>query len=400
PVDLVLLYLLGAYFFFNVLLTRVKDLNRFTVIGLSVIGAIAFAFSSYNFIIIEAGHNNKAFAIGLFAPILAGILLAFRGNFWLGTGVTALALSLGIRANHIQMIYYLFIALLILVIIELYHAYKNKTLPAFFKTIGFLAAAVLISVAVNASMLWTTYEYGQLSIRGKSNLKTEAKEVNSGLDKEYAYQWSQGVGECITFLIPNAYGGASTPSLTGNSHVAKALTSRGIDANQATGFAQQMPTYWGPKPFTSGPWYFGAIVIFLFVYGLFIVKSKLKWWLLSATILSLFLSFGKNFDLISNLFFDYFPLYNKFRAVESVLVIASLCIPILAIMAIVETLKAKADQQWLLSKLKISGYIIGGILIILWLIPSLLFDFKATNHQDFVAQLTQITGDGSFANSI
>ncbi len=400
PVDLVLLYLLGSYFLFNVLLSRIKDLSRFAIIALSVSGAIAFAFSSYNFIIIEAGHNNKAFAIGLFAPILAGILLAFRGNFWLGSGVTALFLSLGIRANHIQMIYYLFIALLLLVIIELYNAYKNKTLPVFFKSIGFLTVAVLISVAVNASMLWTTYEYGQLSIRGKSNLKTEAKEASNGLDKEYAYQWSQGVGECITFLIPNAYGGASTPSLTGDSHVAKSLTSRGIDSNQATGFAQQMPTYWGPKPFTSGPWYFGAIVFFLFIYGLFVVKSKLKWWLLSATILSLFLSFGKNFDLISNLFFDYFPLYNKFRAVESILVIASLCIPILAIMAVAETLKTKADKQWLLSKLKLSGYIVGGLLIALWLIPSLLFDFKAGNHQDFIAQLTQVTGDGSFANSI
>lgn len=401
PVDMVMLYLLGSYFFFNVLLARVKSLSKFTVISLSVIGALAFAFSSYNFIILEAGHGNKALAIGFFAPILAGILLAFRGNLWLGTGITALALSLAIRANHIQMTYYLALALLLLVIIEFYAAYKHKTLPAFGKAIGFLSVAVLIAVSVNASMLWTTYEYGQLSIRGKSNLKSESNNVSAnGLDKEYAYQWSQGVGESITFLIPNAYGGASTPSLTGDSHVAKSLISRGIDANQAAGFAQQMPTYWGPKPFTSGPWYFGAIVFFLFVYGLFIVKSKLKWWLLAATILSLLLSFGKHFDLISNLFFDFFPLYNKFRAVESILVIASLCFPILAIMAIAETLKPENDKQWLLNKLKISGYIVGGVLIILWLVPSLLFNFRADNHQDFINQLNQITGDGSFANAI
>lgn len=299
------------------------------------------------------------------------------------------------------MTYYLAIALLLLVIVELYCAYKNKTLPSFGKAIGFLSIAVLISVTVNASMLWTTYEYGQLSIRGKSNLKSESTDPNSnGLDKEYAYQWSQGVGEIITFLIPNAYGGASTPSLTGDSHVAKSLISKGIDANQAAGFAQQMPTYWGPKPFTSGPWYFGAIVFFLFVFGLFIVKSKLKWWLIAATVLSLLLSFGKHFDLISNLFFDYFPLYNKFRAVESILVIASLCFPILAIMAIVEALKPQNDKQWLLSKLKLSGYIVGGILVLLWIVPSLFFSFRAENHQDFITQLNQVTGDSGFANSI
>ncbi|ADY53742.1 hypothetical protein Pedsa_3206 [Pseudopedobacter saltans DSM 12145] len=401
PVDTIMLYLLGAYFFFNVLLSRIKNLNKVTIALLSTIGAIAFAFSSYNFIIIEAGHSNKAMVISFFAPILAGVLLAFRGNYWLGTGITALALSLAIRANHIQMTYYLAIALLLLVIVELYCAYKNKTLPSFGKAIGFLSIAVLISVTVNASMLWTTYEYGQLSIRGKSNLKSESTDPNSnGLDKEYAYQWSQGVGEIITFLIPNAYGGASTPSLTGDSHVAKSLISKGIDANQAAGFAQQMPTYWGPKPFTSGPWYFGAIVFFLFVFGLFIVKSKLKWWLIAATVLSLLLSFGKHFDLISNLFFDYFPLYNKFRAVESILVIASLCFPILAIMAIVEALKPQNDKQWLLSKLKLSGYIVGGILVLLWIVPSLFFSFRAENHQDFITQLNQVTGDSGFANSI
>lgn len=401
PVDMVMLYLLGSYFFFNVLLLRIKSLNKFAIIALSVIGAIAFAFSSYNFIILEAGHGNKALAIGFFAPILAGVLLAFRGNSWMGMGITALSLSLAIRANHIQMTYYLALALLLLVIIELVVAYKNKTLPSVLKALGFLSIAVVISVTVNASMLWTTYEYGQLSIRGKSNLKSESSApASSGLDKEYAYQWSQGVGECITFLIPNAYGGSSSAGLTKDSHVAKTLIAKGVDANQAVGFAQQLPTYWGPKPFTSGPWYFGAIILFLFVFGLFVVKSKLKWWLIAATVLSILLSFGKNFDLISNLFFDYFPLYNKFRAVESILVIVSLCLPILAIMAIVETLKAKNDQKWLLSKLKLSGYIVGGILILLWIAPTALFSFRADNHQDFINQLNQITGDSGFANSI
>lgn len=399
PVDMVMLYLLGSYFLFNVLLAKQK-LKQATVVLLSIAGAVAFAFSSYNFIIIEAGHGNKALAIGFFAPILASIILTLRGKYYLGSALTAIFIALAIRANHIQMTYYLFLALLILIGIEFYHAYKNKTLATFGKTISYLILSVVLAVTVNASMLWTTYEYGQLSIRGKSNLTIDKAEKNSGLDKEYAYQWSQGIGESITFLIPNAYGGSSSPTLTGESHVAKTLVEKGVDPSQAAGFAQQMPTYWGPKPFTSGPWYFGAFVFFLFVFGLFIVRGKLKWWLLSATLLSLFLSFGKNFDLISNIFFDYFPLYNKFRAVESILVIASLCFPILAILAISETLKQETDKKWMLSKLKISLYIVGGVLILLWILPTALFSFKADNHQDFITQLNQVTGDNNFSNSI
>ena len=399
PVDMVMLYLLGSYFLFNVLLAK-QNFKQLTIILLSLAGAFAFTFSSYNFIIIEAGHGNKALAIGFFGPILASIILTLRGKYYLGSALTAIFIALAIRANHIQMTYYLFLALLLLIGIELYNAYKNKTLPAFGKAIAFLTLSVVLAVAVNASMLWTTYEYGQLSIRGKSNLTIDKAEPNTGLDKEYAYQWSQGIGESITFLIPNAYGGASSPTLTGESNVAKTLIDKGVEPSQAVGFAQQMPTYWGPKPFTSGPWYFGAFVFFLFILGLFIVKGKLKWWLLSATLLSLFLSFGKHFDLISNLFFDYFPLYNKFRAVESILVIASLCFPILAILAIAEILKQEADKNWILAKLKISLYIVGGILILLWILPTSIFSFKSDNHQDFITQLNQVTGDTNFSNSI
>lgn len=391
PADTVLFYLLGSYFLLIIL--RVKP-------WIAVAGAIAFAFSSYNFIILEAGHSNKAAAIAFFAPIIAGIIITLRGKYWLGTALTALFIALEIRSNHIQMTYYLFLAMLIFVGIEIFHAWKNKTLPAFTKALCFLSLAVVLAIAVNASMLWSTYEYSKWSIRGQSNLTTDSSEPRNGLDKEYAYQWSQGIGESITFLIPNAYGGASTPILTGESDVAKELISKGVDVSQATGFAQQMPTYWGSKPFTSGPWYFGAIIFFLFTLGLFIVKGKFKWWLLSATLLSLFLSFGKNFDLISNLFFDYFPLYNKFRAVESTLVIASLCFPILACLAISEALKTDLDKKWLISKLKITIYIVGGVLITLLLLPTLLFNFRADNHQDFVNQLNQVTGDAAFSNSI
>jgi hypothetical protein len=392
PVDIVLLYLIGAYFLLIVL-----GLSPW----LAAVGAIAFGFSSYNFIFIEAGHSNQAMAIAFFPFILAGIMLTLRGRYWLGAAVTALFIALEIRANHIQMTYYLFIALLILMGIEFFHAYKSKTLKPFGKSICILALSVILGIIVNAGTLWTTYEYSKFSTRGKSNITTDAAQPSNGLDKDYAFQWSQGVGETITLLIPNAYGGASMPMLDDKSNVAKALVGKGADINQAAGFAQQMPVYWGPKPFTSGPWYFGAFVLFLFIFGLFIVKGKLKWWLLSATILSILLAFGKNFSLVSDLFFNYFPLYNKFRSVEFNLVIASLCMPILACLAIYEATKPTADVKEVIKKLKTSAYIVLGVLVVLLAMPTLLFSFKADNHQDFLQQLNQIAGgDSSFGASI
>ena len=332
PIDTVLLYLLGAYLLFCVL--RINP-------WLAAAGAIAFAFSSYNFQIIDAGHSNKAMAIAFFPPILAGIILTFRRQYILGAVLTALFLAIEIRTNHIQMTYYLFIALLIYVGIELYHAIKSKSSKDFIKSFGYLAAASVLAIAVNAGMLWTTYEYSTETIRGKSNLTTDKSAPNNGLDREYAYQWSQGVGESLTFLVPNAYGGGSGPNLDEKSEVAKTLAAKGIPAEQIMPAMQQLSqvglsTYWGDKQFTSGPWYFGAIICFLFILGLFIVKNRIKWWILSASILCLLLSFGRHLPFLSDLFFNYFPLYNKFRAVESILVIVGFLIPVLAILAVKE----------------------------------------------------------------
>ena len=398
PIDTVLLYLLGAYLLFCVL-----RMNPW----LAAAGAIAFAFSSYNFQIIDAGHSNKAMAIAFFPPILAGIVMAFRRQYLIGAVLTALFLAIEIRTNHIQMTYYLFIALLIYVGIELYHAVKTKTTQDFLKSFGYLAAAALLAIAVNAGMLWTTYEYGTETIRGKSNLKTEKSEPNNGLDREYAYQWSQGLGESLTFLVPNAYGGASgSGNLDEKSEVAKALSAKGIPAEQLMPAMQQLSqiglsTYWGDKQFTSGPWYFGAIICFLFVLGLFIVKNRIKWWILSASLLCLLLSFGRHLPFLSDLFFDYFPLYNKFRAVESILVITAFLIPVLAILAVKEVAFHTEDPKKLNKSLLNSLYIIGGLLIILIAVPTVLLEFKTQNHNAFIEQLTQVTnGDRAFADSI
>jgi hypothetical protein len=393
PIDTILLLLLGVYFLLCVL-----KVNPW----LSAAGALAFAFSSYNIILMVAGHANQVFAIAFFAPILAGIILALRGKYLLGASLTAFFLALEIRANHLQMTYYLLIAILLLVGFELYNAIKGKTLAAYIKAIGYLAVAALLAIAVNASLLWSTYEYSNYTIRGKSNLTQNTKEASTGLTKDYAYEYSQGVAECITFLIPNAYGGGSSTPIGEGSNVAKVLTDKGIDATQAENFAQRMPLYWGEKRFTEGPNYYGAVVFFLFVFGLIVVRNRIKWWLLSAAVLAMVLSWGGNFPSISNLFFDYFPLYNKFRTVDSFLAITMLCLPVLAFLGVSEVVNT-TDRAPLLKKLLLAFYITGGICLVFLAIPDMFFSFRASNTQTtLVEPLTQqvFQGNAALANDV
>ncbi|MBB6502335.1 hypothetical protein [Pedobacter cryoconitis] len=391
PVGTVLLYLLGSYLLFCVL-----KVNPW----LAAAGAIAFSFTSYNFIIIAAGHSNKALAIGFFAPILAGIILTLRGKYWMGASLTALFLALNIRSNHVQMTYYFLLALLIYIGIEIYHAFKAGKTKEISKAIGFLAAAVLLSVMVNASNLWTTYEYGKETIRGKSNLTADAAEPANGLPKDYAYQWSQGVGESFTFLIPNLYGGG-TNRLDASSNVAKAIQTVGASPEQAADFAMRMPVYWGDKPGTAGPYYFGAIICLLFVFGLFIVRSRMKWWILSASILCLLLSFGKNLPFLSDIFFDYVPFYNKFRAVESILAVVGLLFPILAVLAVKEAQEGQYDQKYLVKKLIWSAGITGGFALLVAAMPTLFFSFRTSDHEAFLGSLAQaLNNDKNIATTI
>ncbi|MFC3561603.1 YfhO family protein [Pedobacter jamesrossensis] len=394
PVGTVLLYLLGAYLLFCVL-----KVNPW----LAAAGAVAFAFTSYNFIIIAAGHSNKALAIGFFAPILASIILTLRGRYLVGGSLLALFMALEIRSNHIQMTYYLFIALFILGCIELYHAKKAKQLPAFGKSVAFIFGGIFLAVLVNAGTLWTTYEYGNETIRGKSNLTTDKAEPANGLDKAYAYQWSQGVGESFTFLVPNLYGGASGGALDPKGEFVKILQDGtvsnalgpiyGENTGQAVNaIAQNVGSqYWGDKPGTSGPYYFGSIICLLFVFGLFIVKHRWKWWVLGTSVLLLLLSFGSNFPLVSDLFFNYLPGYNKFRAVESILAVVGLLVPLLAILAIKEAQDGAYDQKYLVKRLTWSAAITGGFALIIVIAPTVFFGFRSSNQGEVTAWLNQIT---------
>ncbi|WP_293304380.1 YfhO family protein [Pedobacter sp. UBA5917] len=394
PVGTVVLYLLGAYLLFCVL--RINP-------WLAAAGAIAFAFTSYNFIIIAAGHSNKALAIGFFAPILAAIILTLRGRYLVGGSLLALFMALEIRSNHIQMTYYLFIALFILGCIELYHAIKAKQLATFGKSVAYIVAGIFLSVLVNAGTLWTTYEYGKETIRGKSNLTTDKAEPATGLDKAYAYQWSQGVGESFTFLIPNLYGGASGGQLDPNGKFIKILQDGTVSNALAPIYGQETEkalnaiaqnagsNYWGDKPGTAGPYYFGAIICFLFVFGLFIVKHRWKWWILGSSVLLLFLSFGQNLPFISDIFFDYLPGYNKFRAVESILAVVGLLVPLLAILAVKEAQEGKYDQKYLVQRLTWSAGITGGFALLIAIAPTAFFSFTNATQTQLTGWLNQIT---------
>lgn len=398
PIDTVLLLLLGGYLLFCVL-----KLNPW----LAAAGAIALTFSSYNFILIDAGHSNQAYAIAFFAPILAGIILTLRGKYLIGASLTAFFMAMEIRSNHVQMTYYLMFCVIILIIVELYNVVKTKQFKTFGISVAFLAGATLLAVAVNASMLWTTSEYAAETNRGQSNLTQHTTEPSNGLDKTYAYGWSQGVGECVTFLIPNAYGGPSGLSSLNipNAAITKAFEAKGASQEQAEAAVQQLgamgiSTYWGEKPVTSGPYYFGAAVCFLFILGLLIVRNRVKWWLLATVILSMLLSFGSNWPYVSDLFFNHFPLYNKFRTVESILAIAGLCFPILAFLAVQEVIN-NPDKKYILKKLLLALYITGGLLLVLLAVPDVFFSFKNSQHQTLISGLTQaLQGNADYANSI
>jgi hypothetical protein len=380
PADMVFLYMIG--FFILLIVLRVNP-------WLSIAGAIAFGFSSYFFIILEAGHNSKAHAIGYMAPVIAGFILAYRGKYLAGGILAMLFLALEIRAGHPQMTYYLMMLLLIFGIAELIGAVRNKQIVHFVKASSAIVAAVVIAVLTHTTSLWATWEYGRETIRGKSELSTKKENRTSGLDKDYATAWSYGVAETGTLLIPNFHGGSSMGKLSTDSETYKVLIENNIPRQQAESFIGGAPTYWGTQPFTSGPVYIGAIVVFLFIFGLFVIKGSMKWWLLATTILSILLSWGKNFMPLTEFFLDYFPGYNKFRAVSMTLVIAELTIPILAFLALNQVFKKDTDKQKLIKSLQFSFYIVGGFLMVFILLPGALFSFTGASDAQFPEWLVQ-----------
>ena len=332
------------------------------------LGAIIWAFSSYFFIIIAAGHIWKFITLAYIPPTIAGMVLCYRGKYWLGGLVTALFVALQISSNHVQMSYYFLFVMLFMAIAYGVQAYQQKTLARFGKSTGVLVVAGLIGVCINLSNLYHTYEYSKESMRGKSELVKEnsANQTSSGLERDYITQWSYGIGETFSLLVPNVKGGASVPLAANEKAMEKANPMYGS-------IYSQLGQYWGEQPGTSGPVYVGAFVVFLFVLGLFIVKGPMKWALLAATVLSILLSWGKNFMGFTDFFIDYVPMYNKFRAVSSILVIAEFTIPLLAMLALKEVVATPAIIRERKKDFLISFGLTGGLALLFAVLPKIFF---------------------------
>ncbi|MDP4238352.1 MAG: YfhO family protein [Bacteroidota bacterium] len=376
-----MLYLMGFY----VLLLAFR-INPW----LAIVGAIAFSFASYNFIIILAGHNSKAITIAYMAPLIGSVFLAFRDKRLLGSLLTAFFLSLAIRANHVQILYYTVFILIFLAVVELIFSIKEKEISSFLKTSSLLLVAAAIAVGMNATSLLTTYDYSKATMRGESNgLTVDTQNSQHGLNKDYITQWSYGIDETMTLLIPDFKGGGSGGTLTADSETGRKLTSLGAPDVNKIMKENQFPLYWGSQPFTSGPVYIGAIICFLFVLGIFLVDKRTKWWLLPMIILTLMLAWGKNFMWLTNIFIDYVPMYNKFRTVSMMLVATGFGMTLMAILALKEVFNEKTDKQKLMRPLMISAAIVGGIALLFALIPSLSGDFISPAD-------AQYTGNNAF----
>jgi hypothetical protein len=360
PVSVLFISMAGFY-----LLLLIFGVNPW----LAIAGAIAYGFSSFFFQILAAGHNTQAIALAYMAPVIGGIFYAYRYDAIKGALLTAFMLALQITANHLQITYYVMIILLVFVITEFVYSLKEKTFPKFLRTSLILIIPIIIAIGINFGNLNTIREYGKYSIRGKSELKAEHKNVSAGLDRDYIVYWSYGIDETMNLLIPNYKGGSSLP-FDKDSRTVKALRQ-----NNAGDAADQVMKYWGSQPGTAGPNYMGAIVIFLFILGLIVVKGREKWWLLIATILSILLAWGKNFMPFTNLFIDFFPGYNKFRAVTMTLVIAQYCIPLLGFLALRNFYNGTLSKKEMLKGLKLATGIAGGIVLLILIIPGIAGSF-------------------------
>ena len=357
-------YLLGFY-----ILLRAFDFRQ----SLAALGSILWSFSSYFLIIIAAGHIWKVFALAYLPPMIAGVVLAYRGRYLSALLLTAIFSALEINANHVQMTYYYLFIILAMVIAYLVEALRKKTLLQFAKATAVCAVGALLGVMINLSNLYHTWQYSKESMRGKSELvkANSENQTSSGLDRDYITQWSYGIDETFTLLIPNAKGGAHQIRLGSD---AKAMAK--CDSQYAQ-YVGQWYQYWGDQPFTAGPVYVGAFVMMLFVLSLFIVKGPMKWALLAVTVLSILLSWGKYFMPLTNVFIDYVPMYAKFRTVSSILVIAEFTIPLLAMMG----LKAIVDDPTLLGRkmrwVYVSFGLTGGLCLLFALMPTAFFDFNS-----------------------
>jgi hypothetical protein len=383
PACIIFLCMLGFYL---LLLTLKVDKI------LAAAGAIGFALSSYFIILIEAGHNPKGYAIAYMAPVIMGILMTYRGRMWTGSAILCISLSLELASNHLQITYYLAMLSGVVVLGELVNALIKKQLSNFVKSSGMLLVAAILAVLPNITNLIVTQEYGKYTIRGGSELSDNKENKTSGLDLDYATQWSYGIGETFTLMIPNFKGGES--KAIGDNE--KALADVNPEMRQYVG--QSTDQYWGDQPFTSGPVYIGALICFLFVLGMLILKDNLKWYLLAASILAIMLSWGKNYMGLTNFFMDYLPGYNKFRAVSMTLVIVEFTMPIIAILGVREIVLNPSILKEKRNSFYIALAATAGLCLLFYIMPTTFQDFFKEGEYENVS--AQIKKSGASAEQI
>lgn len=376
PISHIFLYMTGAY-----ILMLSFRFNKW----LSLIGAVALSFVSYNLIILAAGHVTKAASIAYMMPLIGSVFLLFRGNKFVGMLLTAFFLALAIGANHLQIMYYALYVIGIFAIVELVYAIRGKYLKKYFASAGLGCCALLLALGLHAPMLSTTYQYSKATMRGESNglISKDGTGAGHGLDKDYITNWSYGVDESFTLLVPDFKGGASGGILSEKSETGNALQKMGIPDVKETMKSFPLPLYWGTQPFTSGPVYLGAIICFLFVLGIFLVENRYKWWLVSTIILTLMLAWGRNFMPLTDFFIDYVPFYNKFRTVSMILVVTCICMGLLGLMGLRAILSPETDKNKAKKALKYSFFITGGLSLLFWLLPSLSGNFVGVSDGQF-----------------
>ncbi|MDR1633017.1 MAG: YfhO family protein [Dysgonamonadaceae bacterium] len=352
---------------------------------LAIAGSVAFAFASYNIIIIEAGHITKAYVIAYMPLTIAGMFLLFKRKRLWGSILFLFGIALSIRSYHIQITYYLVLLCLFIYIGYLIEKIRKKEWKEWGITTAIMAVCIFLALLPNTRTLYTQWELGKTSLRGPTELTTiasDGKKISSGLDKNYAFQWSYGKGELLTFLIPNIYGGSSGGMLDRSSEYYKALRRAGYRLDKEV----TAPTYWGDKAFTSGPVYFGAVVCFLFVLGMFVVKSRMKWALFAGSVFLIFLALGRNMDWFNTFIFHHLPMYNKFRTPEMALVIPGLVFPIIAFWGLKEIIEEKVDARLLKKGFIWALSVTGGICLVVWWFPELFFNFQSNYDAQFEQQ--------------
>lgn len=355
----------------------------------SILGAIAYSLSSYNIIIIDAGHVTKAWAIAYMPLVVSGLIAAYRNKYLLSGLLMALGLALQIKSNHLQVTYYTGLLCIFLYVGLLINDFIKKDFPSLLKSSGALAIGVILAVLCNMGTLYSNYEMAQESIRGKSELSqlSQSGKQSSGLDKDYAFAWSYGKTETLSLLIPDIRGGASGGMLPANSNLYTSIKTQ-APGMQLESNGIQSQTYWGDQPFTSGPVYFGAVICFLFILGMFVIKNRLKWVLFIITIFFILLSWGNNLEWFNDWFFYHFPLYSKFRAVSTALVVPALTMLIIAVWGLKEFLEGNIDKKKLRRSLFISLGIAGGLCLLMWIIPDIFgFTYKSLSDQQWINQV-------------